>query len=250
MKNNHSDRPIVFVAGATGAIGYKLCLILKQKGFNVYGLTRSADKAKFLQAIGVHPRIADIFDAERIKEIISEVAPDVVIHQLTDLPYGLQPDLMEQARIRNAKIRKVGTYNLIQALTNKSCKLIAQSIAFAYVLDQPYYDEQTELDLDSVNPVLKLNAESIYALEEQVLGYGLNSVILRYAKLYGSATGCSAAQLCKVHVDAAAYAAYLAIEKGEGIYQIVEDEQLYLNEKAKRELGFNPDYRFYMNISH
>ncbi|MFC3171848.1 NAD-dependent epimerase/dehydratase family protein [Acinetobacter vivianii] len=106
MKNNYSDRPIVFVAGATGAIGYKLCLILKQKGFNVYGLTRSADKAKFLQAIGVHPRIADIFDAERIKEIISEVAPDVVIHQLTDLPYGLQLDLMEQARIRNAKIRK------------------------------------------------------------------------------------------------------------------------------------------------
>lgn len=250
MKHNHSEQPLVFVAGATGAIGYTLCLILKQNGFTVYGLTRSAEKAKFLQRIGVHPQIADIFDAQRIKEIISEIAPDVVIHQLTDLPYGLPPELMEQARISNAKIRKVGTYNLIQALTNKTCKLIVQSIAFAYVPDQPYYDEQTELDLDSANSVLKLNAESIYALEQQVLDCGLKSVILRYAKLYGSVTGCSTAQICKVHVDAAAHAAYLAIEKGEGIYQIVEDEQLYLNEKAKRELGFNPDYRFYMNISH
>lgn len=246
MKNHHPDRPVVFIAGATGAIGYKLCLILRQKGFTVYGMTRSIDKARFLQAIGVHSLIADIFDAERIKEIISEVAPDVVIHQLTDLPYGLQPDLMQQARIRNAKIRKEGTYNLVQALTNTSCKLIVQSIAFAYLPDQPCYNEQTALDLNSVNPILKLNAEGINELEKQVQNSGLNHVILRYGKLYGEVTGCVAAESCKIHVDAAAHAAYLAIEKGNGIYQIVEDEQRYMNIKAKTELGFEPDYRFYM----
>lgn len=246
MKNHHPHRPVVFIAGATGAIGYKLCLILKQKGFTVYGMTRSVDKAKFLQAIGVEPRIADIYDGEGIKQIISEIEPDVVIHQLTDLLYGLQPEFMQQARIRNAKIRKIGTDNLVQAITNKACKLIVQSIAFACVPDQPYYNEQTELDLNSANPISRLNAESIDGLEKQIQSSGLNHVILRYGKLYGEATGCTAADFCKIHVDAAAHAAYLAIEKGQGIYQIVEDEQLYLNEKAKRELGFNPDYRFYM----
>lgn len=247
MKNHHPYRPVVFIAGATGAIGYKLCLILKQKGFTVYGMTRSVDKAKFLQAIGVEPRIADIFDGERIKQIISEIEPDVVIHQLTDLPYGLQPEFMQQARIRNAKIRKIGTDNFVQAVTNKACKLIVQSIAFACVPDQPYYNEQAELDLNSANPITRLNAESIDELEKQIQSSGLNRVILRYGKLYGEATGCIAADFCKIHVDAAAHAAYLSIEKGQGIYQIVEDEQLYLNEKAKRELGFNPDYRFYMS---
>lgn len=246
MKNHHPDRPVVFIAGATGAIGYKLCLILKQKGFTVYGMTRSVDKSRFLQAIGVEPRIADIYDGEGIKQIISEIEPDVVIHQLTDLPYGLQPEFMQQARIRNAKIRKIGTDNLVQAVTNMSCKLIVQSIAFACVPDQPYYNEQAALDLNSANPISRLNAESIDGLEKQIQSSGLNHVILRYGKLYGEATGCTAADFCKIHVDAAAHAAYLAIEKGQGIYQIVENEQLYLNEKAKRELGFNPDYRFYM----
>ncbi|WP_336042017.1 NAD-dependent epimerase/dehydratase family protein [Acinetobacter dispersus] len=40
MKNNTTEKPVILVAGATGAIGYKLCLILKQNGYTVYGMTR------------------------------------------------------------------------------------------------------------------------------------------------------------------------------------------------------------------
>ncbi|MCH7382402.1 NAD(P)-dependent oxidoreductase [Acinetobacter dispersus] len=247
MKNNTTEKPVILVAGATGAIGYKLCLILKQNGYTVYGMTRSIEKAKFLEAINVIPLIANIFEAEQIKVLMNEIDPDVVIHQLTDLPYGLSPAGMEQARINTARIRKEGTYNLIQALKSKSCKLIVQSIAFAYIPNQSCYDEQSELDLNSVNPVLKLNAEGIHALEQQVQTSGLDHVILRYAKLYGNATGSLAAKVCKVHVDAAAHAAYLAIEKGVGVYQIVEDDLIYKNIKAKNDLSFDPNYRFYIH---
>ncbi|MCH7314267.1 NAD(P)-dependent oxidoreductase [Acinetobacter sp. ANC 3882] len=246
MKSNNSEKSVIFVAGATGAIGYKLCLILKQNKYTVYGMTRSIEKAKFLEAIGVIPVIANIFEAERIKALMNEIDPDVVIHQLTDLPYGLSPEGMKQARINTARIRKEGTYNLIQALKTKSCKLIVQSIAFAYIPNESCYDEQSELDLNSVNPILKLNAEGIYALEQQVLLSGLDHAILRYGKLYGKATGSLPAELCKVNVDAAAHAAYLAIENGEGVYQIVEDDLIYKNIKAKNDLSFDPNYRFYI----
>ncbi|HQV24842.1 MAG TPA: hypothetical protein PLS76_03715 [Acinetobacter sp.] len=37
---------------------------------------------------------------------------------------------------------------------------------------------------------------------------------------------------------------YLAIENGQGTYQIVEDDLIYKNIKAKNELGFNPNYRW------
>ena len=37
---------------------------------------------------------------------------------------------------------------------------------------------------------------------------------------------------------------YLAIENGQGTYQIVEDDLIYKNIKAKSELGFNPNYRW------
>lgn len=237
-------QPIIFIAGATGAIGYKLCLILKQKGYDVYGMTRSQEKVKFLEAIGVIPVIADIFNAEQIKEVISKISPNIVIHQLTDLPYGLNPAFMAQARINNARIRKEGTHNLIQALENRSCRLIAQSIAFAYIPDQPFYDENSGLDLDSSNPILKLSAEGIHSLEQQINDSSIDAVILRYGKLYGNATGSMAAESCRLHVDAAAYAAYLAIENGQGTYQIVEDDLIYKNIKAKNELGFNSNYRW------
>lgn len=239
-----NKQPIIFIAGATGAIGYKLCLILKQKDYVVYGMTRSIEKAQFLEAIGIIPVIADIFNDQQIKEIIEKIAPNVVIHQLTDLPYGLNPALMEQARLNNARIRKLGTRHLLQALSKLQCRFIAQSIAFAYVPYQPFYDESSALDLNSSHPVLKLNAEGIYALEQQVMQSDVDAVILRYGKLYGNATGCLAAESCRIHVDAAAYAAYLAIENGQGIYQVVEDDLIYRNIKAKQELGFNPDYRF------
>ena len=81
-------------------------------------------------------------------------------------------------------------------------------------------------------------------MESQIENSHLKYVILRYGKLYGAATGCEPTELGRIHVDAAAYAAFLAIQYGEGIFQVTENDQLYNSNKAQRTLNFDSSYRW------
>ena len=105
----------VFVAGASGVIGRRLCRLLVEDGWRVTGTTRSAEKAAALRALGVEPAVVDVFDAKALHDVVTRAQPDVVVHQLTDLPPGLDPAKMAEGRIRNARIRDIGTRNLIAA---------------------------------------------------------------------------------------------------------------------------------------
>jgi len=73
----------------------------------------------------------DVFDAAALRRAVIEAKPQIVIHQLTDLPPGLDPARMAEATVRNARIRIEGTKNLIAAaLAAGARRLIAQSIAW------------------------------------------------------------------------------------------------------------------------
>ena len=70
--------------------------------------------------------------------------------------------------------------------------------------------------------------------------------MLRYGFLYGPGTWFESGKRDKpaLHVDAAAQAAVLAMSKGApGIYNIAEDDGAVSSEKAKRDLGFDADFR-------
>jgi FlaA1/EpsC-like NDP-sugar epimerase len=83
--------------------------------------------------MGVEPVIVDVFDEKILTHAIKKAQPEVVIHQLTDLPFGLDPKKMEEALIRNARLREIGTRNLVTATTQAGVtRMIAQSIAFVY----------------------------------------------------------------------------------------------------------------------
>jgi hypothetical protein len=72
----------------------------------------------------------------------------------------------------------------------------------------------------------------------------LEGVVLRYGHLYGPGTGADRAEAPVLHVDAAAAAALLTIEKARaGIYNIAEPSGYLSIEKAQRELGFDPSFR-------
>jgi len=92
----------------------------------VYGTTRSSAKAEMLAAQGIKPVVVDAFDAEGLLKTVGEIRPDVIFHELTDLPDGLAADQMEAALVRNARIRDEGTRNLVRAakaagITNLGC---------------------------------------------------------------------------------------------------------------------------------
>ena len=81
----------IFLAGAAGAVGRRLVPLLLEAGHDVFGTTRSTTKAHALRAAGVEPIIVDVFDAPALSGAITAARPDVVVHQLTDLPPGLDP---------------------------------------------------------------------------------------------------------------------------------------------------------------
>src|SRR6478672_383977 len=76
----------IFVAGGTGAIGRPLIAELISRGHTLVALTRTPEKAQALLQQGIEPAIADVFDANAVKTILSRTQPEVVIEQLTALP--------------------------------------------------------------------------------------------------------------------------------------------------------------------
>ena len=228
----------VFLAGATGVVGRRLTVLLRRAGHEVAGTTRSEAKAAALRAIGAVPVLVDAYDADKLKLAVYAVQPDVIIHQLTDLPQVIDPKTLPAALEANARLRITGTRNLVDAaLTNNVRRVIAQSIAFAYAPGQGPLTEEHPLDPTQAG---------VIALERAVLQTpGIEGIVLRYGRLYGPGTWTDVPNgRAPLHVDAAAQAAMLALTKGgAGIYNIAEDDGAVSSEKAMRALGFDPIFR-------
>src|SRR4051812_7804620 len=123
----------IFLAGAAGAIGRRLTPLLVLMGHQVTGTTRSADKAGQIEAMCGHPVIVDVFDAAALTEAVIAARPEILVHQLTDLPSAPGTPGYEDAQKRNVRLRQEGTRNLMAAARAAGVKrVIAQSIAFVY----------------------------------------------------------------------------------------------------------------------
>lgn len=213
-------------------------------GWTVIGTTRSEAKAPLLRDLGVEPAIVDVYDAARLRELVCEAKPGVVIHQLTDLPPGLDPEKMADALIRNARIREVGTCNLVgAALAAGARRMVAQSLAFVYAAGPLPHREDDPLMLD--DPNYGRTSRAVASLEEQIVSAPLTGIVLRYGKLYGPGTGFDdAPEGGPIHVDDAADAARLAATRGDtGIYNIAEDDGTVSIQKARDILGWKPGFR-------
>lgn len=234
----------VFVAGASGAIGSRLVPLLVQQGHRVIGLTRSPARAEDLRRLGAEPVLGDAFDARRLAALVVRARPDVVVHQLTDLPKGLASPPSGDALRRNARIRIEGTVNLVAAARRAGARmLIAQSIAWGYARGPLPHTEEHPLDMDANGPD-GVTMAGVMALEREVLNAApLVGIVLRYGLLYGPGTGAPDAggRPYPLHVDAAAHAVLLAMARGrQGVYNIVEANPSISSAKAQRELGWQP----------
>jgi len=234
----------IFLAGASGAIGRRLLPLLRAGGHDVTGMTRSADVAGQLEATGVHSVVVDVFDADGLERAVIRARPDVVMHQLTDLPRVLTDEArLAAAYPRNARVRTEGTRNLVAAAKAASARrFIVQSVAFAYAPGPEPHSETDPLNLVDGPRLVTVRAAA--NMEQQVLNSGMEAVVLRYGLLYGPGTWSEGpARKPPVHVDAAAHAALLALTGKPGVYNIADDDGTVLIEKARTELGFNPAFR-------
>lgn len=232
----------IFLAGATGVIGRRLVPLLRDAGHAVTGTSRSEEKASALEVLGARGVVVDVYDARALLRAMASAHPDVVIHQLTDLPRTLDGGRPTEFEA-NAKLRIEGTKNLMAAASVVGVRrVVAQSIAFVYQPGPGAWVETNPLDLDGQRAT---TVRAVMSLEDQVLNTpGIDGVVLRYGRLYGRGTWYQAASgPGALHVDAAAHAALLGVTKGRGVYNIAEDDGAVSSEKAKRELGFDAEFR-------
>jgi uncharacterized protein YbjT (DUF2867 family) len=192
----------IFLAGATGVVGVRLIPRLREAGHEVVGMTRSPDKVELLRGLGAEPVVCDVFDPDPLKAAVIGAAVEMVMHQLTDLPDGV--DQLPTYRERNNRMRTEGTRNLIEAARAASVRrLMAQSIAW-----EPAG-----------------GAVAVQDLERMVLDFG--GVVLRYGQLYGPGTFYEEAlpEPPRISVDEAARRTVELLDAPSGVIVVTEPDR-------------------------
>jgi nucleoside-diphosphate-sugar epimerase len=192
----------IFIAGASGVIGVRLIPLLAGGGHTVAGMTRSPQKVGLLRELGAEPVVCDVFDLDALTGAMAAFAPDVVFHQLTDLPDS-SADLARLGE-RNDRMRGEGTRNLLAAAAAvKAGRVIAQSISW-------------ELPGESRRAVTA-------AHERAVLQAG--GVVIRYGQFYGPGTFYPDAppEPPRIHVDDAARQTLPALGVPPGVTIVADD---------------------------
>ena len=230
----------IFVAGGAGAVGRQLIPLLVAEGHEVIGTTRSPERAAWLRSEGARPAILDAFDEDAVHTAITEARPEVVIHQLTDLALGFEP----QDIANTARLREIATHHLVAAaLAARSRRIVAQSGAWLYA-DGPLPHTETHPLRTPTDAPRDAALRGVLELERQLAAAtGLEAVVLRYGFFYGPGTAWEADNVSSpsVSVEAAARAALLAVDHGPpGIYNVVDDDGAVSNRRARTLLGWTP----------
>jgi nucleoside-diphosphate-sugar epimerase len=243
----------VFVAGASGAIGRALVPQLIEAGHTVFGMTRRPDQAEQLQAMGCTPVVCDVYDRERLTQEMKEAAPDVLVHQLTALPWALNPAKIAEQVAPTNRIRTEGTANLMAAARVAGVRrVVAQSVSFAYKPEGSLIKTENDPIWLSSPRSFGTTYQAIASLEEQIVGDPeMSGIALRYGYFYGPGTyhasdgstavavregqfpiaGNGGGMFSFIHVDDAARATLRAVEGNEtGAFNIVDDEPALLRE--------------------
>jgi len=236
----------VFLAGGSGVIGRRLIPQLVVAGNQVAATTRSSAKTTLLESLGASPVVVDALDARGLSKAVTDFRPEAVMNQLTDLPQRYNPRKLGPFYERTSRLRVEATRTLLDAAREAGARrFIYQSIAFMYAAAGPaVLPENAALALGAPEPfgsVVRATAEG----ERLTLAAdGITGVVLRYGQLYGPGTyfdhggdfarqarrrmlpvvGGGGGVFSFVHVDDAATAAVVALERGNGLYNIVDDD--------------------------
>ena len=260
----------ILVAGATGAVGRRLVPLLVAGGHHVVATTRTPDKLNWLRSEGAEPVIMDGLDKESVTRAVASSHPDVIVHQMTALASMRSLKSFDDEFALTNRLRIEGTRLLVAAATLAGThRFIAQSYA-GWPNQRQGGRVKTETDpLDAEPPFSMTNSlEAIRTLEHIVVNTaGLDGTALRYGSLYGPGTSISSegeiVELIRqrkfpligngagvwsfIHVDDAARATQLAIERGApGIYNIVDDDPAEVSEwlpDLARAIGARPPFR-------
>ncbi|MGW2095106.1 NAD-dependent epimerase/dehydratase family protein [Promicromonospora sukumoe] len=191
----------IFLAGATGVIGSRLLPLLVAAGHDVAGTTRSPDRAGMIERLGGSPVVVDVYDLDALTVAVADAKPELVMHQLTDLPDDAEAIPARAAA--NSRIRTEGTANLLTAARAAGAsRVLAQSIAWTP----------------------SGRGDAVARHEAAVLDVG--GVVVRYGQLYGPGTyyATEPPSHPRIHVDDAARRTVPLLEATSGIVVLADPE--------------------------
>jgi 2-alkyl-3-oxoalkanoate reductase len=236
----------IFVAGATGSVGRRLVPRLVRAGHAVVGLTRTPAKAASLRDLGAEPAVADALDERTLRAAVAAARPDVIVHELTDLTGASDLRKFDRTFVNSNLLRTRGTDHLLAAARDVGVKrFVAQSYC-GWPYARSGGNVKSETDPLDPNPPKELqrSLDAIRYLENAVTNAtGIDGVVLRYGSFYGNDTGMFDAGFINeirkrhvpligsgagwwsfLHIDDAAEATMAAVERGRGVYNVVDDE--------------------------
>lgn len=239
----------VFVAGSTGVLGRCLVPLLMEDGHEVIALSRSPEKARELEALGVQIAVADVFDRDQLTAAIQQAEPEVILHELTALKQGLASfkKLDEQFALTNRLRTDVIDTMLAAARLVGARRFIAQSFCgWPFAREGgPVKSEEDPLDPNPPASFSKTLAAIQYLEEALKRTTDLEAIVLRYGFFYGPGTAIARdGQLVElirkrqvpvvgdgtgiwsfIHIQDAARATAAAVSRSSpGVYNIVDDE--------------------------
>jgi len=187
----------IFLAGATGVIGVRLLPLMLAEGHVVAAMTRTPEKIDGLRADGVTPVLCDLFDQKSLTTAVKDFRPDVIVHQVTNLPDEIGK--LAEFLASTDRARSEGTRNLLAAAQAVNASgFIAQSIAWGE------------------GPVVE-------AQENAVISAG--GTVLRYGQFYGPGTyyETEAPPPPRIHIDDAARRTMRFLAGPPGVFAITDD---------------------------
>jgi hypothetical protein len=191
----------IFLAGATGVIGIRLLPLMLAQGHVIAAMTRTPGKVDGLRAAGVSPVLCDLFDQKSLVATVKDFQPDVVVHQVTDLPDEIEK--LSGFLPRNNRVRSEGTRNLLAAAQAANASgFLAQSIAW---------------------PSGPGTGSVLDAHENGVISAG--GTVLRYGRFYGPGTFYENDPPTppRIHIDDAARRTMPFLSGPRGIFSITDE---------------------------
>src|SRR5262245_59408840 len=236
----------VFVAGASGAIGTRLVPQLIDGGHDVIGSATSPEGAKRVSALGAEAIVLDLLDPRAVRDAVLAAEPEAIIHQATALANLSDFKHFDRSFAETNRLRTEGTDALLAAAREAGVRrFVAQSYASARYAREGRWVKTEDDALDPSPPKgTRETWAALRHLDEAVTEAG--GLALRYGTFYGAENdglvwpvrkrqypiiGDGAGVTSWTHLDDAAAAAVLALERGEaGVYNVVDDEPAPLRE--------------------
>jgi nucleoside-diphosphate-sugar epimerase len=240
----------VLIAGASGALGIPLIRALRGHGHEVLGTTRNVERTRMIEELGASALVADAMDFGAIGAAVRQAEPEVVIDLLTALPKA-GPMRPADMRLTNETRVKASGNLLDGAIQAGVRRYVAESFYLVYGsgdLGREPLTEDRSVPISVAHPSLTEVISAMVTKEGRALDATksgqIEGLVLRFGGFYGMGAGLEniVAMLRKrrlpvvdsknatpwIHIDDAAAAVVLAMEKGRpgGIYNVVDDQPL------------------------